>query len=79
MCFQRTCIPVLRRYLDSKDDLELECLHAIELLIHDLDHPKDLLQTIYYELSDADVIAQETFLALQDLKKQCEKCSTANL
>lgn len=78
-CFQYICIPILRRYLDSKDDLELECLLAIEQLVHDLEHPKDLLQIIYDELCDADVIAQETFLAWQDLKKHCEKCATASL
>ncbi|XP_065370716.1 eukaryotic translation initiation factor 4 gamma 3 isoform X1 [Calliphora vicina] len=69
-CFQKICIPVLLRYLDSKEDLELECLYAIQLLVHSLEHPRGLLGAIFGELNDADVIPQETFIAWRDSKDQ---------
>ncbi|XP_065364340.1 eukaryotic translation initiation factor 4 gamma 3-like [Calliphora vicina] len=69
-CFQKMCIPVLLRYLDNKEDLELECLYAIQLLVHNLEHPRGLLGAIFGELNDADVIPQETFIAWRDSKDQ---------
>ncbi|XP_046811475.1 eukaryotic translation initiation factor 4G isoform X1 [Lucilia cuprina] len=69
-CFQKICIPVLLRYLDSKEDLELECLYAIQLLVHSLEHPRGLLGAIFGELNDADVIPQESFIAWRDSKDQ---------
>lgn len=69
-CFQKICIPVLLRYLDSKEELELECLYAIQLLVHSLEHPRGLLGAIFGELNDADVIPQDTFIAWRDSKDQ---------
>ncbi|KAM7341427.1 eukaryotic translation initiation factor 4G1 isoform 1-T2 [Cochliomyia hominivorax] len=69
-CFQKICIPVLLRYLDNKEDLELECLYAIQLLVHSLEHPRGLLGAIFAELNDADVIPSESFIAWRDSKDQ---------
>ncbi|TMW46418.1 hypothetical protein DOY81_008501, partial [Sarcophaga bullata] len=68
--FRKICIPVLLRYLDNKEDLELECLYAIQLLVHSLEHPRGLLGAIFGELNDGDVIPQETFIAWRDSKDQ---------
>lgn len=40
--FQKICIPVFLRYIDSKEDLQLECLYGVQLLVHSLEHPRGL-------------------------------------
>lgn len=40
--FQKICIPIFQRYIDSKEDLQLECLYGVQLLVHSLEHPRGL-------------------------------------
>lgn len=40
--FQKFCIPVLQRYIDSNEDHQLECLYAMQLLVHSLEHPRGI-------------------------------------
>ncbi|KAH8325446.1 hypothetical protein KR074_003061, partial [Drosophila pseudoananassae] len=40
--FQKFCIPVLQRYIDSNEDHQLECLYAMQLLVHGLEHPRGI-------------------------------------
>ncbi|XP_037949432.1 eukaryotic translation initiation factor 4 gamma 3 isoform X2 [Teleopsis dalmanni] len=68
--FQKICIPVLNRYTDSKEERELECLYAMQLLVHSLEHPRDLLSELYGELYDADVIPYDSFIKWRDSKDQ---------
>ncbi|XP_018796557.1 PREDICTED: eukaryotic translation initiation factor 4 gamma 3 isoform X4 [Bactrocera latifrons] len=69
-CFQKVCIPVLQRYIDSKEEFELECLYAMQLLVARLEHPRGLLSDLFGELYDADVIPQDSFIKWRDSKDQ---------
>ncbi|XP_036223124.2 eukaryotic translation initiation factor 4 gamma 3 isoform X2 [Bactrocera oleae] len=69
-CFQKVCIPVLHRYIDSKEGFELECLYAMQLLVARLEHPRGLLSDLFGELYDADVIPQDSFIKWRDSKDQ---------
>lgn len=40
--FQKCCIPVFQRYIDSSEDLQLECLYGVQLLVHSLEQPRGL-------------------------------------
>ncbi|XP_054745448.1 eukaryotic translation initiation factor 4 gamma 3 isoform X1 [Anastrepha obliqua] len=69
-CFQKICIPVLHRYIDSKEEYELECLYSMQLLVARLEHPRGLLSDLFGELYDADVIPQDSFIKWRDSKDQ---------
>ncbi|XP_017051337.1 eukaryotic translation initiation factor 4 gamma 3 isoform X2 [Drosophila ficusphila] len=68
--FQKLCIPVLQRYIDSKEDHQLECLYALQLLVHGLEHPRGLLSELIGELYDAYVIQKESLCKWRDSKDQ---------
>ncbi|XP_060661322.1 eukaryotic translation initiation factor 4 gamma 3 isoform X1 [Drosophila nasuta] len=68
--FQKVCIPVLQRYIDSNDDLQLECLYAVQLLVHSLEHPRGLLSELFGELYDGYVIQKESLCIWRDSKEQ---------
>ncbi|KAH8398901.1 hypothetical protein KR222_005988 [Zaprionus bogoriensis] len=68
--FQKFCIPVFLRYIDSKEDLQLECLYGVQLLVHNLEHPRGLLSELFGELYDAGVIQTETLCKWRDSKDQ---------
>ncbi|XP_017471922.1 PREDICTED: eukaryotic translation initiation factor 4 gamma 3 isoform X2 [Rhagoletis zephyria] len=69
-CFRKICIPVLHRYIDSKEEFELECLYSMQLLVARLEHPRGLLSDLFGELYDADVIPQDSFIKWRDSKDQ---------
>ncbi|XP_067614696.1 eukaryotic translation initiation factor 4 gamma 3-like isoform X1 [Eurosta solidaginis] len=69
-CFQKICIPVLHRYIDSKEEFELECLYSMQLLVARLEHPRGLLSDLFGEIYDADVIPQDSFVKWRDSKDQ---------
>ncbi|XP_070143854.1 eukaryotic translation initiation factor 4 gamma 3 isoform X2 [Drosophila kikkawai] len=68
--FQKFCIPVLQRYIDSNEDHQLECLYAMQLLVHSLEHPRGLLSELFGELYDAYVIQKESLCKWRDSKDQ---------
>ncbi|KAH8376035.1 hypothetical protein KR093_010532, partial [Drosophila rubida] len=68
--FQKVCIPVFQRYIDSNDDLQLECLYAVQLLVHSLEHPRGLLSELFGELFDGYVIQKESLCIWRDSKDQ---------
>lgn len=45
--FLRICIPVLHRYIDQKEERELECLYAMQFLVNSLEHPRGKICEIY--------------------------------
>lgn len=69
-CFQKKCIPVLIRYIDSKEDRELECLYALQLLVHRLEHPRHLISDLFIKLNEYDVIPQDTFIRWRESTAQ---------
>ncbi|XP_023306426.2 eukaryotic translation initiation factor 4 gamma 3-like [Lucilia cuprina] len=66
--FQNVSLPILRRYLDSQETLELECLKALHSFVENLENPLGLWDCICAELYGAEVIAQETFIDWQNSK-----------
>ncbi|KAH8269791.1 hypothetical protein KR018_006620 [Drosophila ironensis] len=68
--FQKFCIPVLQKYIDSNEDHQLECLYAMQLLVHSLEHPRGLLSELIGELHDAFVIQKESLCKWRDSKDQ---------
>ncbi|XP_037810588.1 eukaryotic translation initiation factor 4 gamma 3-like [Lucilia sericata] len=66
--FQKVSLPILRRYLDSQEPFELECLEALHCFVENLDNPQGLWDSICAELYGAEVIAQETFMDWQNSK-----------
>ncbi|XP_034670521.1 eukaryotic translation initiation factor 4 gamma 3 isoform X1 [Drosophila subobscura] len=68
--FQKFCIPVLQRYIDSHEDHQLECLYAMQLLVHSLEHPRGLLSELIGELYDTYVIQKESLCKWRDSKDQ---------
>ncbi|KAH8361311.1 hypothetical protein KR084_008913, partial [Drosophila pseudotakahashii] len=68
--FQKFCIPVLQRYIDSNEDHQLECLYAMQLLVHGLEHPRGLLSELIGNLYDAYVIQKESLCKWRDSKDQ---------
>uniref|UniRef100_A0A1A9V1R6 W2 domain-containing protein n=1 Tax=Glossina austeni TaxID=7395 RepID=A0A1A9V1R6_GLOAU len=69
-CFQKKCIPVLIRYIDSKEERELECLYALQLLVHSLEHPRHLISDLFIKLNEYDVIPQDTFIRWRESTAQ---------
>ncbi|XP_034486497.1 eukaryotic translation initiation factor 4 gamma 3 isoform X2 [Drosophila innubila] len=68
--FQKVCVPVFQRYIDSNDDLQLECLYGVQLLVHGLEHPRGLLSELFGELYDGYVIQKESLCKWRDSKDQ---------
>ncbi|XP_037732020.1 eukaryotic translation initiation factor 4 gamma 3 isoform X2 [Drosophila subpulchrella] len=68
--FQKFCIPVLQRYIDSNEDHQLECLYTMQLLVHRLEHPRGLLSELIGELYDGYVIQKESLCKWRDSKDQ---------
>lgn len=56
--------PILIKYLQSgKENLEveMEALNAVQLLVNDLQHPRDLAYFIFCAFDDADIVTTEGF------------------
>lgn len=54
---------LLLRYVDNKEDLELQCLYAVQALIMQLDYPQGLILSIFNTLWEDNLISTEAFLA----------------
>ncbi|XP_055373840.1 eukaryotic translation initiation factor 4 gamma [Condylostylus longicornis] len=59
--FKDVCSRLLERYIDSKAANEMECLYAVQLIGHHLEHPPGLLYDIFCQLYDLDIINQDSF------------------
>ncbi|XP_064537720.1 eukaryotic translation initiation factor 4 gamma 3 isoform X2 [Drosophila montana] len=68
--FQKCCIPVFQRYIDSSEDLQLECLYGVQLLVHSLEQPRGLLSELFGELYDGFIIQKESLYKWRDSKDQ---------
>ncbi|XP_033113712.1 eukaryotic translation initiation factor 4 gamma 3-like isoform X2 [Anneissia japonica] len=53
--------PLLQKYIDSKDNRELQALFAVQSLNNSLANPPGLLRILFDVLYDEDVICEETF------------------
>ncbi|PSN41963.1 hypothetical protein C0J52_06437, partial [Blattella germanica] len=57
---------LVMKYVDNKEELELQCLYAVQSLIHELEHPQGLLCQIFQLLWEDGLITPDSFLAWQD-------------
>ncbi|XP_043800130.1 eukaryotic translation initiation factor 4 gamma 3-like isoform X4 [Apis laboriosa] len=53
---------LIRRFVDTNESLELQCLYAIQLHLHNLQYPHGILFNIMTSLSDYNIISSEAFL-----------------
>jgi len=54
-------VKLLHKYLDRSVQLEVQALYALQAVVHSLQHPPGLLQTIFDTLYDEDIISEEAF------------------
>nr|CAD7433786.1 unnamed protein product [Timema monikensis] len=54
---------LLTKYMDNKENLELQCLFAIQALTNELEHPQGFLCQIFQTLWEDGIIPTESFLA----------------
>ncbi|XP_063903269.1 eukaryotic translation initiation factor 4 gamma 1-like isoform X2 [Zophobas morio] len=54
---------LLQKYVDNNPVYELQCLYALQALIHKMEHPKGLLLTICNQLYEDSIISQDSFIA----------------
>nr|CAD7255788.1 unnamed protein product [Timema shepardi] len=54
---------LLTKYMDNKENLELQCLFAIQALTNELEHPQGFLCLIFQTLWEDGIIPTESFLA----------------
>lgn len=55
-------IPLLERYIDGNNQWQLQCLIAIQILIHRLEHPQGLMQSIFSNLVTEKIISAESIM-----------------
>lgn len=55
-------IPLLERYIDGNNQLQVQCLFAIQILIHRLEHPQGLMQSIFSTLVTEKIISAESIM-----------------
>ncbi|XP_078052636.1 eukaryotic translation initiation factor 4 gamma isoform X2 [Augochlora pura] len=53
---------LIRRFVDTNESLELQCLYAIQIHLHNLQYPSGILFNIMTNLSDYNIISSDAFL-----------------
>jgi translation initiation factor 4G len=61
---------ILLKYIDNNKKLELQALFALQQLLEELKHPRGVLNTLFEELYQADIISDDTFFEWEQTK-QC--------
>ncbi|XP_067141200.1 eukaryotic translation initiation factor 4 gamma 3-like isoform X2 [Centruroides vittatus] len=54
-------VDLLNRYLDHKEHLELQAVYALQALMNQLSHPKDVLRIMFDLLYDEELISEDAF------------------
>ncbi|XP_068244689.1 eukaryotic translation initiation factor 4 gamma 1-like isoform X2 [Palaemon carinicauda] len=57
----KTHLTVVRRYVDSSDKLELQCIYALQALSVKHQHPPGLLEKCFNAFYDSEVVSEEAF------------------
>jgi len=55
--------------VDGRKDLELHVVYALQQLVHDLNHPRELLRVFFEELYQSDIISEGTFNTWESSKE----------
>ncbi|KAK0083124.1 hypothetical protein PV325_009294 [Microctonus aethiopoides] len=58
-------LPLVTRYVDTDDQLELQCLYGIQAYMHKLMHPQGVLSNVIVALCEGGIISDDAFLAWQ--------------
>ncbi|CAL4125583.1 unnamed protein product [Meganyctiphanes norvegica] len=56
-----THLPVVLKYVDSNDKLELQCIYALQALSVKYQHPPGLLEKCFNAFYDSEVVGEEAF------------------
>lgn len=64
---------LLSRYIDNKENSELQCLYSLQNVIHRFEHPQGILRSIVNTLYELDVISSEGFMKWRDCKNVLEQ------
>uniref|UniRef100_A0A1L8DS71 Putative translation initiation factor 4f ribosome/mrna-bridging subunit eif-4g n=2 Tax=Nyssomyia neivai TaxID=330878 RepID=A0A1L8DS71_9DIPT len=56
-----TQVRLLTRYIENKEEFEMQCLFAIQKLIFKLEHPSGLMSNIFGTLYDMEVLSCDSF------------------
>ncbi|XP_049821977.1 eukaryotic translation initiation factor 4 gamma 3 isoform X3 [Aethina tumida] len=70
--FQRH-MKLLQKYIDNNPMYELQCLYAIQALVHKMEHPKGLLLSICTNFYENWVISSESFLTWESSTDPAEQ------
>ena len=54
---------LLLRYVENKEELELQCLYAVQALVTKLQHPQGLIVSIFNTLWEDNLVSTEAFQA----------------
>jgi len=57
----KTHLPVVLKYVDSNDKLELQCIYALQALSVKHQHPPGLLEKCFNAFYDSEVVGEEAF------------------
>ncbi|XP_018568899.1 eukaryotic translation initiation factor 4 gamma 1 isoform X2 [Anoplophora glabripennis] len=64
---------LLLKYVDNNSTYELQCLYALQALIHKLEHPQGLLLSICDKLYELGTFSQESFIAWENSSDPAEQ------
>jgi len=65
--------PFLKRYLDNNVELQKQALYALQAVVHQHEHPNQMLYTFFDNLSDQDVVCDEAFYAWETCTDPAEQ------
>ncbi|XP_015120443.1 eukaryotic translation initiation factor 4 gamma 1 isoform X2 [Diachasma alloeum] len=61
----KSLLPLITRYVDTEPHLELQCLFAIQVYVHKLEHPQGVLGNVIDALCEGSIISDDAFLSWQ--------------
>lgn len=64
---------LLQRYIDNKEQLELQCLFALQALVHKWEHPSGLLLSILERFWEDNLLSTDSFLAWEKCNDPAEQ------
>ncbi|XP_076358075.1 eukaryotic translation initiation factor 4 gamma 3-like isoform X2 [Tachypleus tridentatus] len=66
-------LSILKKYLDNKENLELEALYGLQALVNRLQHPKRLLLDVFNIFYDLDIISDEAYIRWEQSSDPAEQ------
>ncbi|XP_063978604.1 eukaryotic translation initiation factor 4 gamma 1-like isoform X2 [Diachasmimorpha longicaudata] len=68
----KSLLPLITRYVDTEPQLELQCLFAIQVYVHKLEHPQGVLGNVIDALCEGSIISDDAFLSWQNCTDPAE-------